>query len=275
MQVQINKIVITLTTVPQRLNYDVEDGFKLVLKSICEQNYDNYEVHLNIPTFYKVTGEEYVIPNWLVEYNEFNSKLKIFRTEDFGPTTKIIPTINRLNPDDLIIVVDDDLVYHHDMINEHIKYHNQLPNSALFYDGRDLVGERYNDLRDSWIICVNKPTRISGLFQHYKSASYFKKYFKVDFFTDFLGKTKSDDILITYYFKFKKIKMFVIPYEPDNDKISNYNDWYNFQGVTTFPVLRHSNSLGNTGCSHPKMLENEPRFFVPQEFKYIDNLPLD
>ena len=43
------KIVISLTTVPERLNQDVEDGFKLVMKSICEQNFNNYEVHLNLP----------------------------------------------------------------------------------------------------------------------------------------------------------------------------------------------------------------------------------
>ena len=49
MQVLTNKIVISLTTVPERLSYDVEDGFKSVLKSICNQNYDNYEVHLNLP----------------------------------------------------------------------------------------------------------------------------------------------------------------------------------------------------------------------------------
>jgi len=57
-----NKIVITLTTVPSRLLQDVEDGFQLVVKSLCEQNYDNYEVHLNIPNIYNVTNEEYTIP---------------------------------------------------------------------------------------------------------------------------------------------------------------------------------------------------------------------
>ena len=60
----INKIVITLTTVPERLIHPVEDGFKLVVQSVCEQNYRNYEVHLNLPYVYAVTGEEYLIPVW-------------------------------------------------------------------------------------------------------------------------------------------------------------------------------------------------------------------
>ena len=55
------KIVISLTTVPERLNQDVEDGFKLVMKSICEQNFNNYEVHfyllLNVEKAGKRGGE--------------------------------------------------------------------------------------------------------------------------------------------------------------------------------------------------------------------------
>jgi hypothetical protein len=275
MQVLTNKIVISLTTVPERLSYDVEDGFKSVLKSICNQNYDNYEVHLNLPEIYKVTGEHYIIPEWLDELQKEHPHLKIYRVEDMGPPTKVIPTILRESDETLLIVVDDDLIYHEDMILEHIKYHMELPNSVILYDGRSLMGSKYGDLRDSWVICVTKPTRIRGMLQHYKSVSYHKKYFQEDFFQDFLGKTKSDDILMKYYFLHKKIKMYVVPYEKDVEKIQTYDEWYNFQGVTTFPVLRHSNSLGNTGCNHPKILELETKFFIPDEFKRIDTEIID
>jgi hypothetical protein len=74
---------------------------------------------------------------------------------------------------------------------------------------------------------------------------------------------------MSYYFKFKKIKMFVVPYEPDIHKVSNYSDWYDFQGVTTFPVISHSNSVSNTGCNHPKLLNKEPKFYIPEEFNKI------
>jgi hypothetical protein len=117
---------------------------------------------------------------------------------------------------------------------------------------------------------VTKPTRIRGMLQHYKSVSYYQKYFDDEFFQDFLGKTKSDDILMTYYFLNKKIKMYVIPYENDIDKLQTYDEWYKFQGVTTFPVLRHTNGLSNTGCNHPITLETEIKFFIPDEFKKID-----
>lgn len=80
---------------------------------------------------------------------------------------------------------------------------------------------------------------------------------------------------MSYYFKYKKIKMFVVPYEPEIEKVKTYDGWHQFQGVTTFPVIRHSNSLMNTGCNHPDMLVKEPKFFIPESFKFIHNLPLD
>lgn len=269
-----SKVVITLTTVPERLSQPVEDGFKLVLKSLCEQNYQDYEVHLNLPEVYKITGEKYVVPEWLNEYIKNYSHLKIFVTEDVGPPTKVVPTIQREQKDTLLIVVDDDLVYHSDMIIEHIKYHEKLPNSVILYDGRGLYPNKFKDLRDSWVLTVGEISQVKNL-QHYKSASYFVSYFEDDFFNDFVGKTKSDDVLMSYYFKFKRIKMFVVPYEPEVEKVQTYEDWHKFQGVTTFPVLRHSNSVMRTGCNHPQMVENEPRFFLPEEFKFIDKIPFD
>ena len=263
------KVVITLSTVPERLSQTDEDGIKLVIKSLCTQNYSNYEVHFNIPFKYSITGEDYVIPSWLQNMEQNFKHLKIFRVEDMGPPTKVVPTILRENDETLLLVVDDDLVYHSDMINEHIKYHEKLPNSVVLYDGRSLVNPKYNDLRDSWVLTVKEISQVKEL-QHYKSASYFKKYFKEDFFNDFLGKTKSDDVLMSFYFAFRNIPLYVVPYEPEMININTYDEWYKIQGVTTFPVLRHSNSVMETGCNHPKMIENEPRFFVPNEFKTID-----
>ena len=181
MVVQMNKVVISLTTVPERLGPQVEDGFKMVLKSLCEQNYDVYEVHLNLPHVYNVTNEKYVIPNWLIEFVSIYSNLKIFRVDDIGPPTKVVPTILREDLNTLIIVVDDDLIYHKDMINEHVKYQNILPNSVILYDGRNLLTPKYGDLRDFWIIAVSEISQVKEL-QHYKSVSYYKRYFNDDFF---------------------------------------------------------------------------------------------
>lgn len=267
-----DKIVITLTTVPQRLSHNVDDGFKLVLKSLCEQNHENYEVHLNLPYFYNVTNEEYIIPDWLNEYGNVYNHFKIFRTPDYGPPTKVVPTIKRESKNTLMIIVDDDLIYHPDMINEHLKYHDLLDDSVILYDGRSLVYPKFGDLRDAWVLTVNEILRVKEL-QHYKSASYFVKYFEDDFFRDFVGHTKSDDVLMSYYFRYKDIPMYVVPYEEEAKLIFDYDSWHKTQRVETFPVIRPSNSLMDTGCNHPDILKNEPKFFIPDSFKHVDQKP--
>lgn len=269
-----SKVVITLSTVPERLSQKVEDGFKLCLKSLCEQNFESYEVHVNIPEIYKITNTPYIIPEWMDEYQTNYPHLKIFRPEDIGPPTKVLPTILREDKETLLIVVDDDLVYHPDMISEHVRYHKQLENSVILYDGRGLFPAKYKDLRDSWVLTVSEISRVKQL-QHYKSASYYVRYFEQDFFNDFVGKTRSDDVLMSMYFRFKKIKMFVVPYEGDLPHIDTYEKWHAYHGVSTFPVLKHSNSVMKTGCNHPDMISQEPRFYLPEEFKQIERTPLE
>jgi hypothetical protein len=95
---------------------------------------------------------------------------------------------------------------------------------------------------------------------------YYVRYFEPDFFERFVGKTMSDDILISYYFRFKNIKMFVVPYHEEIDNVQTFEQWQNFNGVCTFPVLRHAHSLNNTGANHPDMFE--PKFYRPRELDF-------
>ena len=48
--------------VGKRRFHFINENSNLVVTAICEQNFNNYEVHLNLPFTYNVTGEEYIIP---------------------------------------------------------------------------------------------------------------------------------------------------------------------------------------------------------------------
>lgn len=260
-------VIISLTTVPERLSLEIEDGLKLVLKQLGEQNDSDYEVHFNVPFESFVTKKPYVIPSWLDEYKLKYPHLKIFRTKDFGPPTKIIPTLERItNPETIIIVVDDDLVYHKELVKEHRKYQDQLKDCVICYDGRGTDIRQYGDIRDDWILCVLEPTITHGL-QHYKSASYKRKLFTDEFFTDYIGKTYSDDILVSLFFRNNKIKMYVVPYEPDKHLFETTELWNLNQGVTSFPVLRYASSVENTGCNNPSLLSIQRKFYSPPELE--------
>jgi hypothetical protein len=92
-------IILTLTTIPSRLSDSSDYGMKSCIESLLNQNYNEYEIHINIPGRSKQTGEEYIIPEWLKEIS--NDKLKIFSDlEDLGPVTKIYYTLQRItNPE--------------------------------------------------------------------------------------------------------------------------------------------------------------------------------
>lgn len=264
-------LIITLTTVPERLADTAEMGIKSVIESLCVQEDNEYEIHFNIPEFNVVTKIPYIIPDWLHEYKLKYPHLKIFRTEDYGPPTKFVPTLQRPGIDGnvIILVVDDDLVYHPKMISEHRRYQSHMHTPGVIcYEGRGaeiaLYDNRLGDMRDNWILCVTQIREVHSL-MHYKSVSYRKHIFDQDFYDYYLGRTFSDDALVSKYFRDKKIRMYVVPYEPENHLFETKELWDRNCGVTTFPVIRHSTSVADTGCHHPKLLAHPlgDRFYEP------------
>lgn len=258
-----NNTVVTLTTIPNRLINDHINGTKSCIKSLCEQSYKNYEIHFNIPNNFRLTGEELVIPNWLKDYENTYNHLKIFRTEDHGPVTKILPTLKRITtPNTVIIVVDDDLVYHDDLIQEHILKRQHYPDCAIGYDSLGIKSPPiFHDVRDHY--CVSVPFDVEGkILQHYKSVSYLRSFFEEDFFKEFLDKTTSDDVLMSAYMSKQNIRKIVACYEHE-PKLISLDEWRAHGGVDTFPVLRHTHQDMHHGCNDPRA---GPRFFIPAEW---------
>ena len=166
------KVIVTLTTIPSRLSFDHEQGIKSCIASLVNQNYTDYEIYFNIPNINKITKEEYIIPDWLLEYD----KIKIFRTEDFGPATKLIPTIEKItDPETIIIVVDDDLTYHPDMVQAHIDNQIKWKEEIIGYDGLRSRNEdgtfssRFKDSRDYYFTSQYFSSKVDIL-QHYKTV---------------------------------------------------------------------------------------------------------
>jgi len=259
------KAIITLTTIPERLHntYYQQNGVEACIRSLCEQTYNNYEIHFNIPIVYKLHEVVYNIPEWLVNLQTEYSQLKIYRVEDVGPSTKILPTIQRVEEGDaVLIVVDDDMIYRKELVEEHIKNQSLLENCAIGYDGLDLINPPFfSDPRDHYVSLAPENLRVKVL-QHYKSVSYKRSFFEEDLFTDFVGKTSSDDVLISAYMGYRNIHKIVATYEGDNhcDTIA---EWHIKVG-RSFPLIGPINHDGLQGCSDPKAGD---RFFRPQEFE--------
>tara|TARA_R110001592_G_scaffold357091_1_gene659806 strand:- start:1036 stop:1824 length:789 start_codon:yes stop_codon:yes gene_type:complete len=236
---------------------------KYCIESLLDQSYsDNYEIHINIPHNYKRTGEEYIIPEWLNLITD--SRLKIFRTEDCGSITKLLPTLNRtsITDDTTIIVVDDDIVYHKDLIKEHIKNRKTWPDYAIGYDGvraRNIDGTRSNyfkDHRDHYFSATGRNSLVDIL-QHYKSISYKRSFFGEDFF-EFVDNrgTWCDDTTVSAYLAKCKIGR-LCTYHPKDKLFDSYEEYLENVGHT-FPVIKHTAHEHMEGCNLPRLSDENP-----------------
>jgi hypothetical protein len=216
------KVILSLTTVPNRINGSTPTtGIGPVIVRMTTLSYDNYEVHLNVPHTNKKTNEEYIIPEWLVNYS--SDKLKIFRTEDYGSVTKILPTLKRINdPEQIIITVDDDLEYMDGFIEYHMEKRKVYPNFALGFAGIGSIGGECH-----FCTTLPKDTRVKIL-EGYKTASYKRSFFSDDFY-EFSKGSWSDDIIISAYLGKNNIQKYVMSYNLDED----------FKPIVeSFPVIR-------------------------------------
>lgn len=267
-------VYITLTTIPTRLVTRYSYNMKECILSLLNQTYKDYEIHLNIPSKLKLTGEDYIIPEWLTKLVEENKdKLKLFTDlEDLGPVTKLVPTVKRLdNPDDIIIVVDDDHVYDSKVIEEHLKNREKYPENPVGYDGLDAIDKHWNDIRSYYCTGIRKDARVKVL-QHYKTISY-KRYFFEDDFEEFVSKylTWNDDLLISAYMASKGRHRWVTFHPDDPTDHENEEEWRASLN-RTFPIHRHTEHEVNEGCN---IFRNDNKYNpdIKTLYSFIDRQP--
>lgn len=226
-------IILTLTTTPNRLmESKIGWGVRPSIENLLNLSYVNYEIHFNIPFINKKSKQEYIIPEWLSDYEKNNEKLKIFRTEDYGSITKLVPTIERIiNTEQILITVDDDLIYHDDFIEYHLLKRKEYEDYAIGFAG---IGSINGDCH--FCTTLEKDTRVKIL-EGYKTISYKRKFFEDDF-KDFVIGFWNDDMIISAYLGMKNIKKISVSY--DKDTIFN-------PIVESYPIIKHI-SNEHDGC---------------------------
>ncbi len=117
-------IVISFTTLPNRLQ---SKSFRKCVIAMLEQSVRPREIRINIPYRLKRTGQEYIVPEWLIG---LNPNVIIVRCEDMGPATKYIPTLQnfRNQPNQRIVIYDDDSIMPRDFIENSDKNSRKYPN---------------------------------------------------------------------------------------------------------------------------------------------------
>lgn len=162
-----SNVTISLTTHSKRI-FNVH----LTIESLMRQTFkpNNIVLWLGKDQFCENT-----IPHILNRYRERG--LTINFVEDIRSYTKLIPALEKF-PDDVIVTVDDDLIYRHDMLENLIKPFTTNPNYIYFNRGhrmvlKDNVLVPYRNwdwsIEDSTISVLNFPTGVGGVLYPPKS----------------------------------------------------------------------------------------------------------
>ena len=198
--------VISLTSLPNR-NSNLREN----IHSLITQNYKNYEVHLNLPKKTLYNGE---YSNTNKPDIEESDKLKIFYVDDVGSITKIYYTLQRTK--NYIISVDDDFVYHPDMLQEYNNIVKKYPNASVGFNGIYPVGKKTNGDLDFIGSPKISPVRV-GAIEGYKSVCYKPEFFDKEFFEQWYNKSWNDDLIIGSWLGYKNIPKYIVSYSKEKD----------------------------------------------------------
>ena len=100
-------IIVSLTTIPSRMDFLAD-----TLKSLLAQTRPPRAIRLNLPAFSLRENRPYEIPAWLSSL----ASVRIVPCDDYGPATKLLPTLQDCAPGQPILVVDDDRIYARELV---------------------------------------------------------------------------------------------------------------------------------------------------------------
>lgn len=192
------KIIASISTLPDRL---VNKHILHVLDSILNQSVNVDHIEFNIPTICKRTGQTYVIPEFL-NRSPYKEKVEIHKTDDFGPITKIYPTLRRYTGNNSILILsfDDDTLYAYDTVETILS--NYKPNSIVGFCGSiftlngytAIFGEKTYNLEPDFLegfACILYPATI------FTNSESDNKYFKTVLSDQ--KSCRSDDIILSNF----------------------------------------------------------------------------
>ena len=175
-------IYVSISTIPQRVKY-----INKAINSLLNQTKKPDKIFVNIPHKFKRFNEiieETQIP-------KFNSSIvEVTRCEDYGPGTKLLGSLNKLEEDSLLILADDDHTYKDYMIEKFFYFYSKAPNNAYSFFVYPIENFPVGQGADGFAINTN----------HLKGIKTFYEKVVKDYKELFLN----DDVWISYFLYFLK-----------------------------------------------------------------------
>lgn len=208
-QIRNEQVVISLSTTPYRI-HDMEE----VIQDLLKQNIKLDGIYLNVPYKFLRDNIDYTLPNWLAKYPQ----IKVVRSQDYGPATKLLGTLEQipLEAETIIITVDDDTFYPHNLALELAYKAHQNPQAAFGLMGANPIynAEQHIDTNDHLgLEKIRNDGRHASIIQGYAGVAYRRKFFDDRIF-DILQAPKeciqSDDFYLSYFLALQDIPRIVV-----------------------------------------------------------------
>lgn len=141
-------IVVSLTTIPSRLPLIEE-----TIKTLLRQSLQPASIRLNIPKYSKREKTEYIIPDHLHQLQS----VEIVECDDYGPATKLIPSLLQFESDQRIVVVDDDRNYPENFLADLAAASDANSEAAFGFCGWIVPGDLVHRPANAYTIIFIKP----------------------------------------------------------------------------------------------------------------------
>mgnify|MGYP001295579925 CR=1 FL=1 len=179
-------IYVSLTTIPAR----IKTLYKSV-ESLLNQTKKPDKIFINIPKKY-IRFDKNVDDKDIPKFD--NNIVEITRCEDYGPGTKLLGSIDKIDKNSLIILSDDDHSYENYMIEKFFHFYNKAPNNAYSFYVHPVKNFGVGQGADGFAINTKY---LSGIKDFYKKVV-----------RDYKELFLNDDLWISYFlYFFKKNKI--------------------------------------------------------------------
>jgi hypothetical protein len=215
-------IYVSITTIPQRIK-----SLGKSINSLLNQSKKPDKVFINIPYKYRRFSEtikDHEIPKF------DNSIVEITRCEDYGPATKLLGSIDKLEKNSLIILFDDDHIYENYMIEKFSHFYTKSPNNAYSFYVHPLGKFGIGQGADGFGINTNYLNGIKDFYN--KVVKDYKELFL------------HDDLWISYFlYFFKKNKVLSLQNHLKKDKDGKFSPIYKKHIVASGLVETYGENL--------------------------------
>ena len=179
-------IYVSLSVIPQRIK-----SLNKSIETLLKQSRKPDKIFINIPNKYRRFSET-VENDQIPKFN--NRLIEVTRCDDFGPGTKLLGSLSKLEKNSLLILADDDQLYEDYMIEKFFYFYSKAPNNAYSFYVHPLGKFGIGQGADGFAINTN---HLSGIKEFYdKVVKDYKELFLYD------------DLWISYFlYFFKKNKI--------------------------------------------------------------------